>query len=170
MKKLLIVDGYNYIFNTLKGEKVSGEKLSFLRQKLAGYLEQYSGLTGIDTILVFDSSDETGSKKQEMQGSIKIIYSGRESADSVIEKLVASKHGTKEIFVVTSDYLQQKTILKKNTYRKSAREFNIELTKTVEDMREDIKKENLLSVSGFYNLERRLGKDSRKSLKRLQDL
>jgi len=165
MKRLLVIDGYNYIFYNLKGKKVNSQRLGFLRENLIGYLEQYSGLTGLEVIAVFDSSDDNGPRDSVTKGNVRVIYSGKHSADSIIEKIAAREHDKREIFVVTSDYIQQKTVLKKNIYRKSVREFNLELSRIVEDMREDIKKISSKSSRSFYSLSKRLGYSSRDPLK-----
>ena len=53
-----------------------------------------------------------------MINQVRIIYSKKgETADTVIEEMVNQDQSHNKIFVVTSDYVQQKVVFRKNVYR-----------------------------------------------------
>ena len=64
--------------------------------------------------VVFDAKHgDKFTQSREVVNGIKIIYSkGGETADSIVEKIVHSNEKYDRIFVITSDYMQQKVIFK----------------------------------------------------------
>ena len=130
-RDLLIVDGYNFIFSFFKSEDLNNENLTYLREKLIEDLIWYKSQKDCDVIVVFDARDSSKiSRSAHIIDDVKVIFSKRgRTADDVIEGLVSKNTDYKRIFVVTSDYLQQQVIFRKNIYRKSIREFNIEMKK-----------------------------------------
>ena len=71
------------------------------------------------------------------------------------------------IFVVTSDYTQQKVIFRDNIFRKSIREFVIEIGNLKEEIEEKIKSNKNISERSFYKLEKRLNYKSKENLSKL---
>jgi len=170
IENLIIVDGHNFIFNFFKAGKLSKEKIEYLKEKLVSDLVWYKNLKNYDAVIVFDarSSDNLKRESQLVDG-VKVIYSKKnETADDIIEKLAGSETGYKRIFVVTSDYLQQKVIFRKNVYRKSSREFNLELIDLKRKVREDIIDSRKKSNRHFLSLEKRLNSDAKKRLSELR--
>ncbi len=163
MIDLYIIDGYNFIFNYYHPEGVSKEKLAYFRDKLVRDLTQYSNFKGFRTILVFDAKNSVRkSGTTGATGDIEVIYSrGDETADSIIEKLVHSNEKYERIFVVTSDYMQQKVVFKQNIYRKSIREFAIELQDFKKELEKEIENLKRESEKSFYIIEKRLDKKTR---------
>lgn len=167
IKELLIVDGYNFLFNYKKNIKKSfNNHISFLRERFIGDLIDYRHYRNCDLIVVFDASKSSNISRNISKASgIEIIYSGKnESADSVIEELVLNKKGYENIFVITSDYTQQKVIFKKNIYRKSIREFAIELENVKKEIREKVGNIQISTSSSFYFMEKRLSKKIKEKL------
>lgn len=169
MKELYIIDGYNFIFNYFKPEGVSKEKLTFFRDRLVRDLAQYSNFKGYRFAVVFDAKHSPRRTRSEKKiDNVDIIYSrGEETADTIIEKLVHTNEEYERIFVITSDYMQQKVVFKKDIYRKSIREFAIELDGFKKELDREI--ENLKSDAekSFYMVEKRLDKKTRN---RLEDM
>ncbi len=95
---------------------------------------------------------------------VKVIYSRKnETADDIIEELAGMETGYKRKFVVTSDYLQQKVVFRKNIYRKSSREFRLEIKDLKNRIREKMNRSKEDSDKMFHSLEKRLsGKDKKK--------
>ncbi len=166
MKELYIIDGYNFIFNYFKPEGVNKEKLTFFRDRLVRDLSQYSNFKGYKFIVVFDARHSKrrirGEKKVD---NVEIFYSrGEETADTIIEKLVHSNEEYERIFVITSDYVQQKVVFKKDIYRKSIREFAIELADFKKELGKEIDKLKNDAERSFYTIEKRLDLKTRNLL------
>jgi predicted RNA-binding protein with PIN domain len=166
LEELYIVDGYNFIFNYYNPEDIDTEKLTSFRDRLVSDLIQYKNYTGYNIIVVFDAKKSPRKiRSSEKIDRLEVIYSkGGETADSVVEKLVHSNEKYERIFVVTSDYMQQKVVFKKNIYRKSIREFAVELKNFKNELSREIKQLKKNAEKSFYSIERRIGKKTRKRL------
>lgn len=166
MKDLLIIDGYNFIFNFFKTDRLNNDDIEHLKGKLIADLIAYNSQKDNDLILVFDASKrENTLRSSEMIDHIKVIYSRKgETADTIIEELVSGWSDHRKIFVVTSDYSQQKVIFGKNTVRRSCREFGLELASAKGDIMKRVKKENKNTKRAFYPLEKRLDPEMRKRI------
>lgn len=169
-RDLLIVDGYNFIFSFFKSEDLNNENLTYLREKLIEDLIWYKSQKDCDVIVVFDARDSSKiSRSAHIIDDVKVIFSKRSrTADDVIEGLVSKNTDYKRIFVVTSDYLQQQVIFRKNIYRKSIREFNIEMKDYKDKVREYIKELKEGSGRTFFSFEKRLSRKARKKFLELR--
>jgi uncharacterized protein len=169
-KNLIIVDGHNFIFSSFSARSLSSGRIDYLKGKLVADLTWYKYLKSWDVIVVFDARNSDNSDRgSRIVDGVKIIHSKKnETADDIIEKLAAMETGYKSIFVVTSDYLQQKVIFRKNVYRKSSREFKVELKELKRKIREDIDCLRKSYDKGFLSLEKRLSKDTRKKFSELR--
>ena len=77
MKDLIIVDGYNFIFNYYKAKKISNDDLAYLRDRLISDLSQYKNYKGCSMIVVFDAKKgQSTGRNREISGQIEVIYSG----------------------------------------------------------------------------------------------
>lgn len=170
-KELLLVDGYNFIFNFFKYEDLSNEDLSNLREKLIGDLIWYKSQKNCDVIVVFDARKGSSiDRSTYTNDGIKVIFPrGGMTADDVIEEMIGNITGYKRVFVVTSDYLQQQVIFRKNIYRKSIRELSIEIKDYKEKVRKDIKRLKEGSGKTFFSLEKRLSRKARKKFLELRE-
>lgn len=157
-KRLIIVDGHNFIFNFFKSGKLNNEKIEYLKEKLVNDLVWYKSLKSCDLIVVFDAAKSSNPQRSMyIADGVEVIHSRKnETADDVIEELAISKKGYREIFVVTSDYLQQKVVFKKNVYRKSVREFNAELRDFKRRIRETVIGQDRNASGKFFPLKNKL--------------
>jgi len=164
LKDLIIVDGYNFIFNYFNAKKMDSDGLLYLREQLIRDLVGYRHWRKCDLIVVFDAKDSNNRVRNiQTVDDIEIIYSSRsETADSIIEEFVYSKQKYRRIFVVTSDYLEQKVIFRDNIYRKSIREFGIEIGNSKKRIKEKIDSSRKTGRKSFYLLEKRLDDKSKK--------
>ena len=171
IKDLVIVDGYNFIFYFFKSEGLSNENLTYLREKLIEDFIEYKSQKSCDVIVVFDArNSKNTSRSTQIIDGVKVIFSRRgRTADDVIEELISKITGYKKTFVVTSDYLQQKVVFRKSIYRKSVREFNLEIEDYKNKVREDIKRLKAGSESAFFSLEKRLSSRTRKKFLELRE-
>ncbi len=125
MEDVLIVDGYNVIFTWPWLAKVATVNFEDARNKLLDILQNYQGYKGNKIIVVFDAHRVKGNPgSREQLGKLLVIYSAAdETADSVIEKLTPIYLRQGNVFVVTSDWDQQRVIFGQGAYRISAREL-----------------------------------------------
>jgi predicted RNA-binding protein with PIN domain len=170
MKELIVVDGYNFIFNFYKAKKITNTDLSHLRDRLISDLSQLKNYMGCNITVVFDAKNrENFSDSIEMIGGVEVIYSKRgETADTIVEKLVNKQSEFEQIFVVTSDYSQQKVVFKGNIYRKSIREFSLELRNFKKKMSENLEQNKVNSKNSFYLIENRVDSKTKKELKEIR--
>jgi len=171
MKSLLVIDGYNFIFNYFDNKAIKDDQLEMLREKLIEDLVQYKHNSGFDIIIVFDSnkSQDKSRHTSKIKG-VEVIFSGKtKNADSVIEELAHSKAGYDKKFIVTSDNIQQTVIFKENIYRKSVREFCIELNSQKREVRSELGKLVKSQGSGFSSLEKRLSLKSKEEFSRIKE-
>jgi predicted RNA-binding protein with PIN domain len=171
MKSLLVIDGYNFIFNYFDNKAIRGDELEMLRGKLIDDLVQYRHNSGFDIIIVFDSnkSSEKGRHSSKI-GGVEVIFSGKtKNADSVIEELAHSKEGYDKKFIVTSDNIQQTVVFKENIYRKSCREFCIELNNQKREVRSKLNELGKSQNSGFSSIEKRLGLKSKEEFSKIKE-
>jgi len=168
---LIIVDGYNFIFKFFKQEGSSSENLIYLREKLIEDLAWYKIQKNCSITVVFDGKNSSNpGRSTQIIDDVKVIYSGRgETADEIIEELVDRKSEYRKVFVVTSDYSQQKVVFRKNIYRKSVREFDLEIKDYKDKIREEIKLLKKKSDSAFFSIEKRLSDKTKKKFLELRD-
>ena len=164
LKDLVIVDGYNFIFKYFNARGMDKDNLLYLREQLIKDLIGYKHWKKCDLAVVFDAKDSSNlARNIQVVDGIEIIYSSRsETADSIIEELVYNRQGYKQIFVVTSDYLEQKVIFGNNIYRKSIREFGIEIGSFKKSMKEKISNSRSIGRESFYSIKNRLSDKTKK--------
>lgn len=128
MRPLLIVDGYNVISAWREAEK---ERWSIdeCRDRLLRLLEDYSGYSGEDVVLVFDGyQSDRKTRTEEQFGNLTLVYTRHgETADSYIERLVAQTPKYRAVRVATSDGLEQSQVLSTGAIRLTSRELLREL-------------------------------------------
>lgn len=123
-REYLIVDGYNIINNWPDFDEMRTHDLSHAREYLEEILANYQALSGKQVILVFDAHHVKGQETVEIKDGLRVIYSRQgETADNVIEKLVYSLSKGHQVTVATSDWLEQRIVLGKDSLRISAREL-----------------------------------------------
>ncbi len=170
MKDLLIVDGHNYIFNFNVLGKIKNTDIENLKDRLISDLSAYGSQKECNIIVVFDAKGGSNRVRGiQTVDNIKVIHSREgEIADTVIEELAKKWSDQRKLFVVTSDYLQQKVIFGKNTIRKSSREFSLEINSVKENIRQTIKENKNRSRGNFYPLEDRLDPNTKKKISDLR--
>lgn len=137
MEEILIVDGYNVI-HAWPELTARGASLEEARMSLIDALGNYRGSKGNRIIVVFDAHSVKGFRDREenVQG-ILVIYSAEgQTADSVIEGLVSTYIPQGRVYVVTSDWEQQRVVFGRGAYRLSARELIHLVKDTQQDQRE----------------------------------
>ncbi|MHB1661519.1 MAG: NYN domain-containing protein [bacterium] len=99
----IIIDGYNFIFNSYFKIEFESHELQKLRDETINFLSKYYNVKRNKVIVVFDgyNTDEPCESKYNRQ-NIEIIYSKKdEKADDVIVRLAKSTIGS--LIIVTND-------------------------------------------------------------------
>lgn len=126
----LVIDGYNVIGCWPGLKRLKNNALEDARHKLVEILIEYRAFTGQHIIIVFDAYRSKGYKEIEYAPGVEIRYTAHgQTANSLIESLVASLSERNRVGVVTSDWAQQQIVLGKGARRWSSREFYHEVRK-----------------------------------------
>jgi uncharacterized protein len=108
--RVLIVDGHSVIFAWPKMRKLHDRRMILARDAVVKALTEYQDTSGVHVVAVFDGQGERASDETE-PGGIQVFYSGaNQTADDIIERLVAKYAGEHEITVATSDLMEQQTV------------------------------------------------------------
>ena len=128
MKPLLIVDGYNVIGAWKDAEK-RGWSMDESRDRLQHLLQDYSGYTGEEIVLVFDGyQSDRRTTTEEKHGDLTLVFTRHgETADAYIERMVAQKPRYRQVRVATNDGAEQAMVLGSGATRMTARELLREL-------------------------------------------
>jgi predicted RNA-binding protein with PIN domain len=107
---VLLVDGHSVIFSWPDLRALHQKRRETARQRLVETLARWADQTGKHAVIVFDGQGpKTSTDAAEVR--VQIFYSrSGQSADSVIERLVAKYSPTHRITVVTDDLLERTTV------------------------------------------------------------
>lgn len=137
-KKYLLVDGYNIIFAWDELNLLARTDIASARDKLIDILCNFQGFKKWEVILVFDAYRVPNHRAELMDyHNIHVVFTKEaETADQYIEKF-AHENGKKyQVIVATSDGMEQIIIRGAGCRLLSAREFEEEIRRTREQMRE----------------------------------
>lgn len=127
MKDLLLVDGYNIVHAWPELKRLlKTVDYEAARMRLIDIMCDFSAHGNFDTVLVFDAHMKKGSlRHEENYPPIKVVYTAEhETADQFIEKTMNSQDPRlRNIYVATSDALEQTIIFGRGGARLSAREL-----------------------------------------------
>ena len=125
----LLVDGYNVIHAWDSLKQYLPDHLDLARKQLSDWLCNYQGFRQCRVILVFDAYQVKGGREHvEQYHNIHIVYTKEaETADAYIERTTYELAKERRVRVVTSDGLEQRTILGNGACRVSAAEFEREM-------------------------------------------
>ena len=151
--KIIFIDGYNVLnsWPNLKGDK--NDSFDARRLKLVNILHNYGSYHDCKVILVFVGYKVAGNieNKEDVNKNLSIIFTkDGETADSYIEKEVHTMGRRYEVYVVTSDWLEQQTIFQRGAVRMSSLEFYNEVMQTEYSIR---KKNQKSKVSNKNHLQ-----------------
>jgi hypothetical protein len=99
----IIIDGYNFIFNSYFKVRFKSDELQKLREQAINFLSKYYNVKRNKVIVVFDgyNTEEPCESKYNRQ-NIEVIYSKKdEKADDVIVRLAKNIGGS--LLIVTND-------------------------------------------------------------------
>ena len=108
--RILIVDGHSVIFAWPRIRAMHARRTALARDAVIKALTEYQDSSGMHVVAVFDGKGSRANETTE-PGGIQVFYSGADqTADDIIERLVAKYAQRHEITVVTSDHLEQMTV------------------------------------------------------------
>ena len=109
--RYLLVDAHSVIFSWPELHALHRRNGLVAREELTRRLTAYQDATGVRVVVVFDGKGARANSER-IPGGIQVFYSGgRNSADSIIERLAAKYAGEHEITVATNDNLEQQTVI-----------------------------------------------------------
>lgn len=124
--KIIFIDGYNVLNSWPNLKDLKNISFDGARNKLVDILHNYGSYNDCKVILVFDGHKVAGNieNKEEINKNLSIVFTkDGETADAYIEKEVHSIGRRYEVYVVTSDWLEQQTIFQRGAVRISSLEF-----------------------------------------------
>lgn len=138
-RRILIVDGHSVIFAWPEMKRMHVQKNIVGREALIKALNGYQDFTGVHVAVVFDGQGGKVSEETE-PGGIQVFYSGAgQTADDVIERLVAKYGKEHEITVATNDLLEQQTAITFGAQCISAEMLKELIGETAADLSREIK-------------------------------
>jgi predicted RNA-binding protein with PIN domain len=138
---VLLVDGYNMIGAWAELERLKERDLEEARDRLLDRLADYQGFSGMNVMVVFDAHQVPGLGATYKQYNITVVYTKeKETADECIERLVKelAVRG-RNIYVATSDLVEQHVAFGRGALRISARELLIDLEQNRKDIDNSLK-------------------------------
>ncbi|MBB6451439.1 hypothetical protein HNR44_003450 [Geomicrobium halophilum] len=167
MKEIVLVDGYNIVGDWPELKKVKEHSLIEARDLLIEKMAEYQAVTGRRVIIVFDAHMVKGTGSNHSQHRVEVVYTRqRETADERIEKLVTQlKNIETQVYVATSDYVEQSVTFGSGGLRTSARELRIQMndveqhiSKSVSQVKKETQHKNFViskEVAEFFDKWRR---------------
>jgi small GTP-binding protein len=137
-KEYLVVDGYNVIFAWDDLRELAAINIDGARGRLLDILCNYQGIRRCELIVVFDAYRVKGHTTETLDyHNIHVVYTKEaETADQYIERFAHENGRTYHVTVATSDGLEQIIIRGQGCYLLSAREFQQEVKRVEEQIRE----------------------------------
>jgi hypothetical protein len=140
MRDVLLVDGYNMIGSWPQLVAMSRISLQEARDHLLNQLADYQAFSGRRVIVVFDAYKVPGLGGAFAQNKITVHFTKeKETADECIERFVHElMHRRRQIYVATSDSVEQHVAFGQGALRISARELLLELEQNKRDVKQYI--------------------------------
>ena len=107
--RYLLVDGHSAIFAWEDLRKLHARRSASARDELIRRLTAYQDATGVRVVAVFDGKGDVANEAGE-PGGIQVFYSGAgQTADDIVERLVAKYASKHEMSVATDDHMERQT-------------------------------------------------------------
>ena len=137
-KEYLIVDGYNMLFAWESLRELAKDELAAARKRLMDILANYCGFKKSEVVLVFDGYRVKGNAGERFDyHGLKVAYTKEnETADALIERLIAEIGKNYAVRVASSDGMIQLSGVRSGALRMTARELEAEVESVNERLRE----------------------------------
>ncbi|MCL0062639.1 NYN domain-containing protein [Peptococcaceae bacterium] len=125
MSEHYIVDGYNVIHAWREDKKIEKMDFEHTRDKLIDIISDFVAATSTRATIVFDAHlVKSGVEHVEKINNVMVYYTKyQETADALIERLVGEFTKKSRVYVITSDWDEQRVIFGKGAYRLTPKEF-----------------------------------------------
>jgi hypothetical protein len=142
VEQFLVVDGYNIIGAWPELKQLRDVSLEDARDRLVDILAEYQEFSGAKVIVVFDAYQVPGLGKEYRQSRLRVLYTKeKETADELIERLVTELLARRrQIYVATSDMIEQHVIFGKGAFRLPANELLTRIRQNRKDIQQRIKR------------------------------
>lgn len=147
VQAVLLVDGYNMIGFWPELAGLAQIDMQNARDRLLERLANYQAFSGWKVIVVFDAYRIPGLGKSFAQYKLQIHFTKeKETADECIERLVREMtHIRRQIYVATSDLVEQRVIFGQGALRLSARELLVQVEQNEQEVKKRIKEDSAKS-------------------------
>ncbi|MBR3299254.1 MAG: NYN domain-containing protein [Clostridia bacterium] len=137
-KEYLIVDGYNMLFAWESLRSLARDDLAAARKRLMDILANYRAFKNNEVVLVFDGYRVKGNAGERFDHhGLKVAYTKEnETADALIERLIAEIGKNYAVRVASSDGMIQLSGVRSGALRMTARELEAEVESVNEQLRE----------------------------------
>ncbi|MBW7477461.1 NYN domain-containing protein [Paenibacillus oenotherae] len=161
---IMLVDGYNMIGAWPMLAAIRDNDLEEARDRLLEMLAEYQGFTGVSVVVVFDAYQVPGAGSTFNQHRVTVVFTKeKETADACIERLaIELALRSRNLYVATSDMVEQHVAFGKGALRISARE----LLTDIEQNRISIERTLKHTESKRNELDENLSVDVRMKLER----
>lgn len=148
MRDVLLVDGYNMIGGWPEFAAEAKRDLQEARDMLLKRLADFQAFSGRKVIVVFDAYRVPGLGKSYVQNMVDIYFTKeKETADECIERLVRElTHRRRQIYVATSDMIEQHVIFGQGALRISARELLTQIEQSEKEIQRRISERSVMST------------------------
>jgi predicted RNA-binding protein with PIN domain len=135
-EKYMLIDGYNVVHAWAELNSIAEKDMGGAAGRLMDIVSNYSGITGIKTILVFDAYKVPGHSTEEIKyHNITVVYTKTaETADRYIERYAHDNGKKYDIIVVTSDGVEQVIIRGAGCTLMSSRDFEEDCKRKNEEL------------------------------------
>jgi predicted RNA-binding protein with PIN domain len=142
MVDILLVDGYNIIGDWPEFKLLKKNDFEAARDQLIEKMAEYQAYSGMKIYIIFDAHMVRGIGKKYNNYRLEIFYTREnETADERIEKLVKQlKNINTQVYVATSDFVEQSVTFGSGALRKSARELRVEMGVVEQGIKQAIKR------------------------------
>lgn len=137
--KYMLIDGYNVVHAWPELSDLASRDINAAAGRLIDIVMNYQGMTGVDTILVFDAYKVPGHNTEVYEyGKLKVVYTKTsETADRYIERYAHANGSKYDITVVTSDGVEQVIIRGEGCMLMSSRDFIEDVDRKSRELREN---------------------------------
>ncbi|MHA0857662.1 NYN domain-containing protein [Paenibacillus sp. CMAA1364] len=166
LQDVLLVDAYNIIGGWPELARLATMNMQEARDRLLERLANYQAFSGKRVIAIFDAYRVPGLGKSFSQNKVSVHFTKeKETADETIERLVVEMmHRRRQIYVATSDSIEQHVVFAKGALRISARELLIEVENCEQEIQKQIELDK--SVTNGNTLDTKLSEEQRMMFER----
>lgn len=166
---VLLVDGYNMIGAWSELRELRDVNLDEARERLLSMLADYQAYPVRKIIAVFDAYRVPGLGAKYAQGNITVQFTKeKETADECIERLVRElRNHCRQIYVATSDMMEQNVAFAQGALRISARELRLMILQARREVEMKIREQSIQPIKR-NPIEGKLSLDQLLKLERLR--